>query len=662
MSNSQAQSQSTMDKTQLLSNVLRILKMYNLKETEELLKQEAKITDDISNSSQESGVNSVLTGYKSDGDPETYEESYLELKKFVEVSLDIYKHELSTILYPVLVHMYLELVYNGHTEKAMNLMKRFGPEQDFYYQEDLRKLALVIKKEHMNGNELIDTFKSNQFIIRMSRDTYSLLKRHLQDKKATVLLNIIHEHLYFDMYEGVARNKSQIDSTSGSVIGEATRQDNKVKVYYGIPKVPDIQTLAAPVEDEEEGTEQDAPDKPKKKKAKKDPLFSKKTKCDPNAPSLDRIPFPELKDNDKLEKLRAFREATKRVTLGSETLPSICCYTLLNANHTVTCAEITEDSSMLAVGFSDSVVKVWTLVPQKLKAMKNAEQLQEINIEAEDVFVRMMDERSGKTSRSLFGHSGSVYSVSFSPDRTLLLSCAEDGTIRLWSLQIWRCLVVYKGHMYPVWDVKFSPHGYYFASASHDRTARLWATDHYQPLRVFAGHFSDVDCIQFHPNSNYIATGSSDRRVCLWDCLTGNHVRLMTGHKSPIYSLAFSVCGRFLASAGSDCKILIWDLAHGHLVAELTGHDKPIHTLTFSRCGNLLASGSVDCKLKLWDFTKLAEDTSSEDVNVSHNPDVKSGDTYMLRSFATKNSPLIHLHFTRRNLLLAVATFDGSNP
>lgn len=132
----------------------------------------------------------------------------------------------------------------------------------------------------------------------------------------------------------------------------------------------------------------------------------------------------------------------------------------------------------------------------------------------------------------------------------------------------------------------------------------------------------------------------------------------MTGHKSPIYSLTFSICGKYLASGGSDCKVLIWDLAHGHLVAELNAHEKPIHTMTFSRCGNILASGSLDCTIKLWDFTKLADDTNSEDVNISHNPDVKSGDNYLLRSIATKNSPLINLHFTRRNLLLAVAMFD----
>lgn len=70
--------------------------------------------------------------------------------------------------------------------------------------------------------------RSNQFIIRMSRDTISILKRHLQEKKHNLLLNIIQEHLYLDMYEGVARNKEQIDATSGAMVGEATRQGIKI--------------------------------------------------------------------------------------------------------------------------------------------------------------------------------------------------------------------------------------------------------------------------------------------------------------------------------------------------------------------------------------------------------------------------------------------------
>lgn len=71
----------------------------------------------------------------------------------------------------------------------------------------------------------------------MSRDTLSILKRHLQEKKHSVVLNIIQEHLYFDMYEGVARNKQQIEATSGAVVGEATRQGIHCSSYsmeYGV--------------------------------------------------------------------------------------------------------------------------------------------------------------------------------------------------------------------------------------------------------------------------------------------------------------------------------------------------------------------------------------------------------------------------------------------
>lgn len=45
-----------------------------------------------------------------------------------------------------------------------------------------------------------------------------------------MIMNIVNEHLYFDLYEGVAA-KIRV-STAGALTGEAKRQDNKVKVYY----------------------------------------------------------------------------------------------------------------------------------------------------------------------------------------------------------------------------------------------------------------------------------------------------------------------------------------------------------------------------------------------------------------------------------------------
>lgn len=45
----------------------------------------------------------------------------------------------------------------------------------------------------------------------------------------------------------------------------------------------------------------------------------------------DRIPLPELKDSDKLDKIMYMKESTKRIRLGPENLPSICFYSFLNA-------------------------------------------------------------------------------------------------------------------------------------------------------------------------------------------------------------------------------------------------------------------------------------------------------------------------------------------
>lgn len=47
-------------------------------------------------------------------------------------------------------------------------------------------------------------------------------------------------------------------------------------------------------------------------------------------------------------------------------------------------------------------------------------------------------------------------------------------------------------------------------------------------------------------------------------------------------------------------------------------------------------------------------------MNVSHNPDVKTGDQFLLRTYSTKNSPILCLHFSRRNLLMSVGMYEAS--
>lgn len=57
--------------------------------TEDFFKKEANLSDvEIS---ENFTAENVLAAYKSEGDPNSYELCYIELRKFVDESLDIYK-------------------------------------------------------------------------------------------------------------------------------------------------------------------------------------------------------------------------------------------------------------------------------------------------------------------------------------------------------------------------------------------------------------------------------------------------------------------------------------------------------------------------------------------------------------------------------------------
>uniref|UniRef100_A0A2I3LZN6 Transcription initiation factor TFIID subunit 5 n=1 Tax=Papio anubis TaxID=9555 RepID=A0A2I3LZN6_PAPAN len=546
-------------------------------------------------------VSAVLSAYSQQGDPTMYEEYYSGLKHFIECSLDCHRAELSQLFYPLFVHMYLELVYNQHENEAKSFFERFHGDQECYYQDDLRVLSSLTKKEHMKGNETMLDFRTSKFVLRISRDSYQLLKRHLQEKQNNQIWNIVQEHLYIDIFDGMPRSKQQIDAMVGSLAGEAKREANKSKVFFGLLKEPEIEV---PLDDEDEEGENEE-GKPKKKKPKKDSIGSKSKKQDPNAPPQNRIPLPELKDSDKLDKIMNMKETTKRVRLGPDCLPSICFYTFLNAYQGLTAVDVTDDSSLIAGGFADSTVRVWSVTPKKLRSVKQASDLSLIDKESDDVLERIMDEKTASELKILYGHSGPVYGASFSPDR-------------------------------------------------------LWATDHYQPLRIFAGHLADVNCTRFHPNSNYVATGSADRTVRLWDVLNGNCVRIFTGHKGPIHSLTFSPNGRFLATGATDGRVLLWDIGHGLMVGELKGHTDTVCSLRFSRDGEILASGSMDNTVRLWDAIKAFEDLETDDFTTAtgHINLPENSQELLLGTYMTKSTPVVHLHFTRRNLVLAAGAYS----
>lgn len=337
----------------------------------------------------------------------------------------------------------------------------------------------------------------------------------------------------------------------------------------------------------------------------------------------------------------------------------------------ITCLDFSKDYLLIAAGTDMHYIRVWSIDGSPLPGPPQPDG----------------QESRPSASHRLIGHSGPVYAVSFAPatassiNQNLtkckhLLSSSADRSVRLWSLDAWACLVVYRGHDGPVWDVTWAPHGHYFLTGSYDRTARLWSTDRVDYLRLFVGHDRDVDHVCFHPNDTYIFTGSSDKMVRMWLTSNGYPVRMFTGHAGNITALTCSPDGKILASADDSGTIILWDLTAGKLLKRMRGHSKGgIWSLTWSVESTVVVSGGADGTVRIWDV-QLANDAGGQGKSIGEGVAGQKIDgttqvsnvagaggkkktkevvvtSDQISAFPTKKSSVYKVMFTQQNLVLA---------
>ncbi|GBB91355.1 hypothetical protein RclHR1_01860009 [Rhizophagus clarus] len=616
--------------------------------------------------------------------PEIYKQSYSALRTWIEGSLDKFKDELQRILWPIFVHSYLELVSKGFSEHATDFFETFQVDHKMHSKE-LNTLRVIKYQQHVQENEFAKTFRSKKYPIQMSSISYDIFFDFLQDNPPngsnnSFLFRLVNQSLNIEV--GTSHTDVGIPSFSSQELEEY----NKQEVHLGhMPMDPEFREEVEKTlreqdeihqrqfeEENQIGTNEDQTNGVTEPIPSLYQEFLNKVKRESSdVPDRMSIPLPSHKEADVLAHVETIKDLRLRIELGpSSTLPSVCFYTFFNTYDSLNCLTISEDTSLIAGGFSDSYIKIYSLKHEKLRGLRGRINPAEINTASDLDNAR---EKVGSDCKRLLGHSGPVFGLSFSPDNKYLISCSEDRTARLWSSDTYTNLVCYKGHNSPIWDVDFSPLGFYFVTASHDRTARLWSCDHIYPLRIFAGHISDVDAVKFHPNSKYVITGSSDKSVRMWDIQGGRCLRLFSGHTGGISCISVSEDGRLMASAGEDKSIMLWDLGSGKLLKKMLGHKSTVYSLDFSKEGSILVSGSADCTVRLWDVKKGTSDSPNEDEhylgkirmdideNRSHSSLAKQKNMTetkdLITTLPTKQTPVYKIHFTRRNLCLAAGAY-----
>jgi uncharacterized protein with WD repeat len=265
---------------------------------------------------------------------------------------------------------------------------------------------------------------------------------------------------------------------------------------------------------------------------------------------------------------------------------------------------------------------------KKAAAQQVAEEFASEKAAAERLAAKQKAERRvTKRVQTLKGHSGSVRSVSFSPDGKRIVSGSWDKTLKVWDAQTGLETLTLKGHTNDVNSVSFSPDGKRIVSGSYDKTLKIWDAETGQETLTLKGHSSSVTSVSFSPDGKRIVNGSNDNTVKVWDAETGQETLTLRGHSGPVRSVSFSPDGKRIVSGSSDRTVKVWDAQTGRERLTLKAHSSFVLSVSFSPDGKRIVSGHHGM-VKVWDAqtgqeTLTLKGHSSYVSSVSFSPDGK---------------------------------------
>ncbi|KAL8733667.1 MAG: hypothetical protein Q9181_003504 [Wetmoreana brouardii] len=265
----------------------------------------------------------------------------------------------------------------------------------------------------------------------------------------------------------------------------------------------------------------------------------------------------------------------------------------------------------------------------------------------------------GSKIRELQAHNDMITALDFDAPFGTMVTAALDDTVRVWDLNVGRCIGLLEGHHASVRCLQVEDN--IVATGSMDASIRLWdlskadysprqprftksteAADkddddidpeqppppHHSsmqdcPLFTLEAHVDEVTALHFRNDT--LVSGSADKTLRQWDLVKGRCVQTLdvlwaaaqasatlnsndgqwrsTGRlpdASADFVGALQCFDAALACGTADGMVRLWDLRSGQVHRSLVGHTGPVTCLQFDDMH--LVTGSLDRSIRIWDL------------------------------------------------------------
>jgi transcription initiation factor TFIID subunit 5 len=120
-----------------------------------------------------------------------YDESFSKLQNFIDLSLDEVKTELSKVLFPVFVCLFLNMIMKAFNDEAKQFFQKHKGQFLPSHKADISILETVQDLQRLEDPE-VSKYIKNKFFVKISRHSYTLLKYQVDFNQLNLILHIMN--------------------------------------------------------------------------------------------------------------------------------------------------------------------------------------------------------------------------------------------------------------------------------------------------------------------------------------------------------------------------------------------------------------------------------------------------------------------------------------